>query len=72
MTRRKRCPNCGSRDTVPIVHGLVLPEPSGPIARDEVDVGGRILEDGQPLRRCRACGRGFWFRDLGGGREESE
>jgi hypothetical protein len=58
--RAKPCPYCGSGDTLPIVYGLI----------DHFDPrfvpGGCIIHEGQPLRHCNDCGRGFDFRDWGG------
>jgi hypothetical protein len=63
--RTRPCPYCGSGDTLPIVYGLIVePDPSFVPC-------GCVIEDGQPLRHCHACGRGFDFRD-GAGIEASE
>lgn len=58
--RAKPCPYCGSTDTSPIVYGLITePDP-------RFVPGGCCVEDGQPMRHCNDCERGFEFRDMGG------
>jgi len=66
--RARRCPNCGSGDTVPILYGLYAPD--GDAFPEHVELGGCTIEEGQPLRVCRTCGLGFEFRDLGGSGSE--
>jgi hypothetical protein len=61
--RARRCPYCGSRNTTHIIYGMYLP-PNG-VVPDGIVLGGCVILDGQPLRHCHACGRGFDFRDLG-------
>jgi hypothetical protein len=55
--RAKPCPHCGSGDTLPIVYGLF----------DRFDPrfvpGGCAIFEGQPLRHCQDCGRGFELGD---------
>jgi hypothetical protein len=60
--RRKPCPCCGSRDTGPILYGLIALDPEHPFP-DHVVLGGCIIEEHQPLRYCHTCGRGYEFRD---------
>lgn len=64
--RRARCPYCGSRDTLPIVYGLI----AEPVRR--VVVGGCVIFDGQPLRHCNRCGRGFEFRNMSSAPEDHD
>ena len=50
---RPSCPDCSSRDVVPILYGLVAnPEPG-------VILGGCIFDDDKPQWGCRTCGRHF-------------
>jgi hypothetical protein len=65
-TRKGRgtpCPSCGSTDTIAILYGLYAPD--GDALPENIALGGCVIIEGQPLRKCRACGLGFEFRDAG-------
>jgi hypothetical protein len=59
--RRKRCPYCGSRNTGPILYGMIVPDPDDPLP-DHAVLGGCVIMPGQPMRHCHSCGRGYDFR----------
>ena len=53
---RPTCPECRSREVIPIVYGL----PSVEVAeRDGIELGGCIVDPESPRWRCRGCGEGF-------------
>jgi ribosomal protein S14 len=54
-----KCPDCGSRDSVPIVYGYPTEETVQRSYRGEIDLGGCIVMNGNPNWRCRECGRRF-------------
>jgi hypothetical protein len=54
-----KCPDCGSRDSMPIVYGYPTEATLHASHRGELDLGGCIVMDGNPHWRCKACGRRF-------------
>lgn len=59
-TRKTKCPRCGSA-SIPIVYGF----PSGGLFeeadRGELALGGCMVEEGQPTRRCVGVDCGIEF-----------
>jgi hypothetical protein len=53
------CPRCGSIDTIPIVYGLVGAETGEAEGRGELVIGGCVVSEDSPDRRCRVCGGEF-------------
>lgn len=54
--KKKRCPKCGSRETVRIVYGFPAPELVEEAQRGKVELGGCCMTPDQPERRCKSCG----------------
>ncbi len=55
MARKFICKSCGQKSGVPIVYGMpniTLAEQAG---RGEIVLGGCVVEENQPDRRCLAC-----------------
>lgn len=50
------CPKCGVRRARPIVYGLSTPGLFKAAERREVALGGCVISDSDPRRRCAACG----------------
>lgn len=51
-----RCPSCRDRTLVPIVFGMPSYELFEAAERGEVVLGGCVLEEVNPTRRCTRCG----------------
>lgn len=60
---KKKCPACGSLNTVKIIYGLPTPETIEAVYRGECVIGGCCVSDIDPKRHCKSCGQEF-----GGGR----
>jgi hypothetical protein len=60
------CPSCGSNDCAEILYGLPIFDRKleRAIDKKEVVLGGCMVEEGAPSRRCNACGHGVggWGR----------
>jgi hypothetical protein len=56
------CPECGSRDVLPIVYGLPGPELEARALRGEVMLGGCVVFDSSPDLGCTNCGASW--RDM--------
>lgn len=56
MRRKYICPVCKEKTGVNIMYGMPGPELFDLIERGEVALGGCVIIDGQPDRRCTACG----------------
>lgn len=61
---RTSCGICGSDRVVPIVYGLPGGELYTKAERGEVELGGCVVFEDAPERRCRACGA-TWSRRHG-------
>jgi hypothetical protein len=59
MARRRRCPLCGSLDTMSIAYGYPVPEMLARHSRGEFERGGCCIDGGEPDSRCRSCGEAF-------------
>lgn len=59
MTDAALCPACGSRDVVPVIHGMPDDEAQAAARRGEVELGGCLVWPRKPDRHCRACGHEF-------------
>jgi hypothetical protein len=53
------CPDCGSRESIPIVYGLPGEQLYDASHRGEVVLGGCVIWDGNPQWSCPVCGRHF-------------
>ncbi len=53
--RKYICPSCKAKEGVDIIYGMPSPELFEKSERNEVALGGCILEDSQPDRRCLSC-----------------
>lgn len=51
-----RCERCGERRWVPIAYGYPGGEMFAAAERGEIELGGCVLIEGAPSRRCRVCG----------------
>ncbi len=56
---RKKCPACGSNDTVKILYGEPTYEAVEAAERGEFVLGGCCISDISPTRHCKACGQEF-------------
>ena len=64
--RGKKCPECGSDSTMPIVYGLIDdPEAIKQIEDGEFSTGGCCIEEDSPKWRCRECDKEFGKIGLG-------
>lgn len=59
-TRKKQCPECGSKNLMPIVYGLIDdPDAINQIENGEFAAGGCCVEEDSPKWRCRECKKEF-------------
>jgi len=49
------CPRCGARDSIPIVYGMPGMELMEQARAGQVVLGGCVVFEDQPDRRCRSC-----------------
>lgn len=61
---KKKCPACGSTDTVKILYGMPTHEAFQSAERGEFVLGGCCVSDNDPKRHCKACGQDFGGIDL--------
>lgn len=59
---KKKCPACGSTNTVKILYGMPTHEAFEAAERREIVLGGCCVSDTNPTRHCKDCGQ-----DFGGG-----
>ena len=56
MTPRKYiCPSCKDKEGVNILYGMPSPELFEKAERGEIALGGCVIEESQPDRRCLKC-----------------
>lgn len=55
------CTECGGR-TIPIAYGYPGPGMMEAAERGEIELGGCVIFDEQPTRRCEACGAALGSR----------
>jgi len=63
---KKKCPACGSTDTVTIIYGMPTHEAFEAAERGELVLGGCLVSDMNPTRHCKACGKDFGCRNMPG------
>jgi hypothetical protein len=56
---KKKCPACGSTNTVKILYGMPTHEAFEAAERGEIVLGGCCVSDTNPTRHCKDCGQGF-------------
>jgi hypothetical protein len=56
---KRKCPNCGSTRTIPIIYGLPTMETAIKAQNGEVEIGGCIVTGDDPQRCCQDCGLRF-------------
>jgi hypothetical protein len=56
------CPNCGSKNIIPIIYGFQTIKLNKQVERGEVDYGGHAFYEGMPNRKCRDCQATFAVR----------
>lgn len=61
---KKKCPACGSTDTVKFLYGEPTYEAFESAERGEFVLGGCCVSDISPTRHCKACGQDFGGSDL--------
>jgi len=49
------CPSCKAKEGVDILYGMPTPESFENAERGELAIGGCVIEDNQPDRRCLKC-----------------
>jgi len=54
--RKYVCPSCKSKEGVDILYGMPTLESHEAAERGEIALGGCVLEDDQPERKCMHCG----------------
>ena len=59
------CPKCKSTSVIPILYGLPSPAWEQKAAKGLAILGGRVVEGGQPDRKCSKCGHQFVWRSKG-------
>ena len=52
---KPRCPSCGSHRVIPIVYGMPGAELAEASERGEVQLGGCVVTDHDPVWHCKAC-----------------
>lgn len=62
--KQTTCPACASHEVVPISYGLPTQEAIEAAKRREVVLGGCMIPQEFPTRKCLACGEAFLFRSL--------
>ncbi len=58
------CPDCHSRDIVPILYGYPSAEAVAAARRGELRIGGLNIDADNPRWSCRSCGRRFSLGDV--------
>lgn len=61
---KKKCPACGSTETVKILYGMPTYEAFQASERGEIALGGCCVTENDPSRHCNNCGQDFGGRDL--------
>lgn len=61
---KKKCPACGSTDTVKILYGEPTYEAYEASERGELVLGGCCISNISPTRHCKECGQEFGGEDL--------
>ena len=56
---KKKCPACGSTDTVKIIYGMPTYEAFEAAERGEFVLGGCCISGNDPSRHCKVCGQEF-------------
>jgi hypothetical protein len=68
--RRKRpplaCPRCKTDRAIRIVYGEPAPDVFEAADRGEIEIGGCVVTEDSPARRCKACGHAFGVLHAGG------
>ena len=58
------CEQCGLSSSLPIVYGLPDLEASYRAYKGEIALGGCLISDTNPKRRCRECGYSYGILDF--------
>lgn len=61
---KKKCPACGSTETVKILYGMPTYEAFQAAERGEIALGGCCVTEWDPSRHCKKCGQDFGGEDL--------
>lgn len=61
---KKKCPACGSTETVKILYGMPTYEAFQAAERGEIALGGCCVTEWDPSRHCKKCGQDFGGGDL--------
>lgn len=61
---KKKCPACGSTDTVKILYGEPTYEAYEESEHGKIVLGGCLISNISPTRHCKACGQDFGGKDL--------
>jgi hypothetical protein len=57
--RAPQCPKCNSESVIPILYGEPNDEGIAAAYRNELVLGGCIVDDGLPIWHCQDCGYNF-------------
>ena len=61
---RKKCPICGSTESLKILYGMPTYEAFEASERGELALGGCCVLPNSPTRRCKQCGNDFGSNDI--------
>jgi hypothetical protein len=61
---KKKCPACGSMNTVPIMYGLPAFDAMEAVERGELVLGGCFVTEYQPQRHCMDCKKDFEYKNF--------
>lgn len=64
MPKKKKpqpCPKCGSLDVVPILYGYPMPEAMAAAEKGAIELGGCLVGERDPRKKCKACNARFDF-----------
>jgi hypothetical protein len=64
-TRTYRCPSCKAKAGVTIIYGFPSPTTFEKADRNEVVIGGCVIEDDAPDRQCTSCGHQWLIKRRG-------
>ena len=60
----KNCPFCGSDNISSIIYGYPSPELLDKAARGEVSLGGCVITNYDPNKKCNVCGKSWNTHDI--------
>jgi hypothetical protein len=64
VMQKRKCPACGSTNTIEIMYGMPTHEAFESAERGEIALGGCCITDCDPQRHCKNCGENFDYRNM--------